>query len=45
MHAVFGLLNSTPHLARPEALPGREATAALLHRLAGGAFDAAAGPS
>ncbi|MET7367907.1 TetR/AcrR family transcriptional regulator [Streptomyces sp. NPDC005566] len=42
VHAVFGLLNSTPHLARPEALPGREATAALLHRLARGAFEAAA---
>ncbi|MEI7035096.1 TetR/AcrR family transcriptional regulator [Streptomyces pratensis] len=45
VHAVFGLLNSTPHLARPEALPGRAATAALLHRLARGAFAAAAGPS
>ncbi|MDQ0796253.1 TetR/AcrR family transcriptional regulator [Streptomyces sp. B1I3] len=42
VHAVFGLLNSTPHLARPEALPGRAATAALLHRLARGAFAAAA---
>ncbi|ALC29803.1 TetR/AcrR family transcriptional regulator [Streptomyces sp. CFMR 7] len=46
VHAVFGLLNSTPHLARPEsrpdARPGREATAALLHRLARGAFAAAA---
>ncbi len=41
VHAVFGLLNSTPHLARPEALPGRAATAALLHRLARGAFAAA----
>ncbi|MFD6796928.1 TetR/AcrR family transcriptional regulator [Streptomyces cyaneofuscatus] len=41
VHAVFGLLNSTPHLARPEARPGREATAALLHRLARGAFAAA----
>ncbi|MGW0641426.1 MULTISPECIES: SACE_7040 family transcriptional regulator [Streptomyces] len=41
VHAVFGLLNSTPHLARPDALPGRAATAALLHRLARGAFAAA----
>ncbi|WP_069811248.1 SACE_7040 family transcriptional regulator [Streptomyces sp. TP-A0874] len=42
VHAVFGLLNSTPHLGRPGALPGRTATAALLHRLARGAFGAAA---
>ena len=42
VHAVFGLLTSTPHLARPEALPGRPATASLLHRLARGAFAAAA---
>lgn len=42
VHAVFGLLNSTPHLSHPTALPGRDATAALLHRLARGAFDAAA---
>ncbi|MFE5243355.1 MULTISPECIES: SACE_7040 family transcriptional regulator [unclassified Streptomyces] len=42
VHAVFGLLNSTPHLTRPEALPDRTATAALLHRLARGAFAAAA---
>ncbi|WP_445519165.1 SACE_7040 family transcriptional regulator [Streptomyces sp. NEAU-174] len=41
VHAVFGLLNSTPHLGRPGALPGRAATAALLHRLALGAFDGA----
>ncbi|MFH9133106.1 TetR/AcrR family transcriptional regulator [Streptomyces sp. NPDC017524] len=41
VHAVFGLLNSTPHLARPETLPGRAVTAALLHRLARGAFAAA----
>ncbi|MEW2580619.1 SACE_7040 family transcriptional regulator [Streptomyces syringium] len=40
VHAVFGLLNSTPHLSRPAALPGREATAALLRRLALGALDA-----
>jgi AcrR family transcriptional regulator len=43
VHAVFGLLNSTPHLSRPGALPGRDGTAALLHRLARGAFDAAGG--
>ncbi|MBB1254067.1 SACE_7040 family transcriptional regulator [Streptomyces alkaliterrae] len=42
VHAVFGLLNSTPHLSHPESLPGRETTATLLHRLAKGAFDAAA---
>ncbi|MFF2651521.1 TetR/AcrR family transcriptional regulator [Streptomyces sp. NPDC058045] len=42
VHAVFGLLNSTPHLGRPGALPGRDGTAALLHRLARGAFAAAA---
>lgn len=40
VHAVFGLLNSTPHLGRPGALPGREATAALLRRLAHGALGA-----
>ncbi|MFI1253432.1 TetR/AcrR family transcriptional regulator [Streptomyces netropsis] len=40
VHAVFGLLNSTPHLSRPAALPGREATAALLRRLALGALAA-----
>ncbi|MFF2506016.1 TetR/AcrR family transcriptional regulator [Streptomyces sp. NPDC058067] len=44
VHAVFGLLNSTPHLGRPGALPGREATAGLLHRMARGAFEAARGP-
>ncbi|NBM18618.1 TetR/AcrR family transcriptional regulator [Streptomyces sp. GC420] len=43
VHAVFGLLNSTPHLGRPGALPGRAATAALLHRLARGALAAADG--
>lgn len=43
VHAVFGLLNSTPHLGRPGALPGRADTAALLHRLARGAFAAAGG--
>ncbi|MBP8535132.1 TetR/AcrR family transcriptional regulator [Streptomyces sp. MK37H] len=41
VHAVFGLLNSTPHLGRHGALPGRAATATLLHRLALGAFDGA----
>ncbi|MGP4000966.1 SACE_7040 family transcriptional regulator [Streptomyces sp. 8N706] len=39
VHAVFGLLNSTPHISRPATLPGRAATAALLHRLALGALD------
>ncbi|MEU6393092.1 TetR/AcrR family transcriptional regulator [Streptomyces sp. NPDC046939] len=42
VHAVFGLLNSTPHLSRPGSLPGRAATAAMLHKLARGAFAAAA---
>ncbi|MFD8571792.1 TetR/AcrR family transcriptional regulator [Streptomyces sp. NPDC057694] len=42
VHAVFGLLNSTPHLSRPGSLPGREATARMLHKLARGAFAAAA---
>lgn len=44
VHAVFGLLNSTPHLGphlgAHGGLPGREATGALLHRLALGAFAA-----
>ncbi|WP_327252861.1 SACE_7040 family transcriptional regulator [Streptomyces sp. NBC_01244] len=39
VHAVFGLLNSTPHLA---AL-GRDATESLLRRLANGAFGALSG--
>ncbi|CAL9564882.1 TetR/AcrR family transcriptional regulator [Streptomyces sp. NPDC090994] len=39
VHAVFGLLNSTPHLGRPS----RAATAGLLHRMARGAFAAAGG--
>jgi AcrR family transcriptional regulator len=50
VHAVFGLLNSTPHLGphlgAQEGLPDREATGVLLHRLALGAFaalDGAAG--
>ncbi|WP_159767663.1 TetR/AcrR family transcriptional regulator [Streptomyces sp. HM190] len=42
VHSVFGLLNSTPHLGRPGSLPGRAATAELLHRMARGAFAAAA---
>ncbi|QDQ11674.1 TetR/AcrR family transcriptional regulator [Streptomyces spectabilis] len=42
VHAVFGLLNSTPHLGRPGSLPGRDAMADLLHRLARGALGAAA---
>ncbi|MGW1891547.1 SACE_7040 family transcriptional regulator [Streptomyces sp. NPDC002004] len=42
VHAVFGLLNSTPHLSRPASLPGRTTTAELLHRMARGAFESAA---
>ncbi|MEU1074894.1 MULTISPECIES: TetR/AcrR family transcriptional regulator [unclassified Streptomyces] len=43
VHAVFGLLNSTPHLGSYGAgLPGRAATEALLRRLAHGAFAALA---
>jgi len=42
VHSVFGLLNSTPHLGRPGALPGRAGAAELLHRMARGAFAAAA---
>ncbi|WP_104816196.1 TetR/AcrR family transcriptional regulator [Kitasatospora sp. MMS16-BH015] len=48
VHAVFGLLNSTPHSAAPTSTDGdrgglrREAMAALLHDLAQGAFAAAA---
>ncbi|MDL5201706.1 TetR/AcrR family transcriptional regulator [Streptomyces sp. ALI-76-A] len=41
VHSVFGLLNSTPHLGRAGALPGRGAMAELLHRMARGAFAAA----
>ena len=41
VHAVFGLLNSTPHLgAYGGRLPGRAATETLLRRLAHGAFAA-----
>lgn len=44
VHAVFGLLNSTPHLGSyGSGLPGRAATEALLRRLAHGAFAALAG--
>ncbi|MGA4848983.1 TetR/AcrR family transcriptional regulator [Streptomyces sp. G5(2025)] len=42
VHAVFGLLNSTPHLSRRDVLPSRADMAELLHRLARGAFAAAA---
>lgn len=39
VHAVFGLLNSTPHLGSgANGLPGRAAMEALLRRLAHGAF-------
>lgn len=40
VHAVFGLLNSTPHLGTHGGLPGRAATGRLLRRLALGAFSA-----
>ncbi|MEV6009351.1 TetR/AcrR family transcriptional regulator [Streptomyces sp. NPDC051976] len=43
VHAVFGLLNSTPHLGAQSGLPGRSDMAALLHRLALGAL-ASLGP-
>ncbi|MEV5975484.1 TetR/AcrR family transcriptional regulator [Streptomyces sp. NPDC052114] len=43
VHAVFGLLNSTPHLSRRDALPSRAGMAGLLHRLARGAFASAVG--
>ncbi|KAB8171166.1 TetR family transcriptional regulator [Streptomyces sp. 3MP-14] len=42
VHAVFGLLNSTRRLSRPTALPDREETAQLLHRMALAAFTEAA---
>ncbi|WP_240135543.1 SACE_7040 family transcriptional regulator [Streptomyces sp. MUM 178J] len=43
VHAVFGLLNSTPHLGSyGSGQPGRAATEALLRRLAHGAFGALA---
>lgn len=40
VHAVFGLLNSTPHLGPRSGLSSRAATACLLRRLALGAFAA-----
>ncbi|HEY5836037.1 TetR/AcrR family transcriptional regulator [Streptomyces sp.] len=40
VHAVFGLLNSTPHLGGQSGLPDRCGTATLLHRLALGALEA-----
>jgi AcrR family transcriptional regulator len=40
VHAVFGLLNSTPRLASRDGRLDRTATGALLHRLALAAFDA-----
>jgi AcrR family transcriptional regulator len=40
VHAVFGLLNSTPRLASREGRLEREAAGALLHRLALTAFAA-----
>ncbi|GGP67152.1 MULTISPECIES: SACE_7040 family transcriptional regulator [Streptomyces] len=44
VHAVFGLLNSTPHLgAYGAGLRDRNATEALLRRLAHGAFAALGG--
>ncbi|WP_055590185.1 SACE_7040 family transcriptional regulator [Peterkaempfera griseoplana] len=46
VHAVFGLLNSTPHSAAArgaQPVLDRDSMAALLHRLALGAFSAAAG--
>ncbi|MEU0391387.1 TetR/AcrR family transcriptional regulator [Streptomyces sp. NPDC006208] len=43
VHAVFGLLNSTPHLGSTgDGLSGRAAAEALLRRLAHGAFAALA---
>ncbi|WP_225844504.1 TetR/AcrR family transcriptional regulator [Streptomyces sp. HPF1205] len=43
VHAVFGLLNSTPHLGGQGAEPDRAAMAALLHRLALSALEALEG--
>ncbi|MGI5398794.1 TetR/AcrR family transcriptional regulator [Streptomyces sp. CA-135486] len=44
VHAVFGLLNSTPHLGSyGSGLPGRAATEMLLRRLAHGAFASLTG--
>jgi AcrR family transcriptional regulator len=43
VHAVFGLLNSTPRLATRDGRSDRAATGELLHRLALGAFAALGG--
>jgi AcrR family transcriptional regulator len=40
VHAVFGLLNSTPHLGAGAGAPDRADMAALLHRLALSALEA-----
>src|SRR3954470_20248808 len=40
VHAVFGLLNSTPHLGAQSSLPGRREMSELLRRLALGALGA-----
>lgn len=40
VHAVFGLINSTPRLTAAEGRPERTAAGALLHRLALSAFGA-----
>lgn len=45
VHAVFGLLNSTPHIGGQGDLPSRAAMAALLHRLALSALEALDGGS
>jgi len=45
VHAVFGLLNSTPHSVAADREPDRRAMSALLHRLALGALAAAAAPA
>jgi AcrR family transcriptional regulator len=42
VHAVFGLLNSTPHSSAAQREEERPAMAVLLHRLALGALSAAA---
>jgi len=45
VHAVFGLLNSTPHSAAGPGVGDRALMASLLHRLALGAIEAAAAPA
>lgn len=40
VHAVFGLLNSTPHIGTDATLPGRDEMSELLRRLALGALSA-----